>query len=551
MTEVHKKFIHNENSLINGFLESVKKFPEKTALWVKGSSYSYSKLYEEALRIASHLIEYSAERCIIYTEKTWVAYAGMLASLLSGKTYVPMRPRIPHERNLLMLSQIETDLMIIDNQSWRLVKELLRDYPKKLNLVLPDTIPESKDIPFVASHNVTSQTHIINRSKHQAHLCLNDSPLSSFKQSQTNPYAYLLFTSGSTGVPKGVPVKHENVLHYIDVFVERVKPNSSDRFLQLADLTFDFSVHDCFPAWAVGACVYAFSDDNFLDLANFINRHELTFWGSVPSMAILIKNLRKLTAGQLPSLRYSMFCGEAFSEQTARMWAILAPNSIIENFYGPTEGAVCFTGYTWNKNNKREDNNIIPIGRPFRDLEIILVDGEHKPVINGEIGELLLSGPQVVDGYWKNEELTNRYFIFKINKSGKMQSWYRTGDLAYLDTNGVLCYRGRCDDQIQIRGSRVEKLEIEAVVKKAANTEFAAVIPWPCTKDGIIFGVIAYVSGTTTESRQILDACRSKFPDCMVPSEIHYLDKLPYNMNGKLDYRALKELREQYEYQNC
>ncbi len=156
---------------------------------------------------------------------------------------------------------------------------------------------------------------------------------------------------------------------------------------------------------------------------------------------------------------------------------------------------------------------------------------------------LYLCGPQVINEYWRNPKLSEERFVTLPNTSGTLKKWYRTGDMVLWDDEDGIVFKGRVDDQIQIRGCRVEKLEIERVLREVAKTEFAAILPWPIASDGTVQGVIAFVSNSPISANEIYKLCREQLPDYMAPKEIHELDEMPLNFNGKVDYLKLKEHR--------
>jgi len=354
--------------------------------------------------------------------------------------------------------------------------------------------------------------------------------------------AYLLFTSGSTGEPKGVPIHHSNVRSYIEYISNRYEVNERDRFSQEFDMTFDLSVHDMFVCWERGACLFCVPEKSAMLPAKFIRDRELTMWFSVPSVVALLSKMRLLQPGCFPNLRFSLFCGEPLAAAHAQHWQEAAPNSIVENLYGPTETTIAISHYRWDPSKSPQEclNGIVPIGWMFAGQQCRVVDHERSEV--SETGELCLAGSQVTDGYWNNPEKTRRQFVRFPETCETL--WYRTGDLVKRGENGCLYYLGRIDHQVKIRGYRVELQEIEVVLRKASQAEQVVAVPWPVV-DGSADGVVAFVSGVSkVDELQILNRCREALPDYMVPRKIYWLEEIPLNHNGKIDRKKLAKLLE-------
>lgn len=516
--------------LITGFLDSVRRHPARHALWVDEQSYTYADLFVRAAKIAGVLTRESAgraPRCALLVDRSVTAYSAVLGTLLAGMTYVPLNAKFPLQRNLRMMELSSSSAIVVDARSMPAAKDLLQAHAAPLLVLMPDT----ETLPPWATC-APQHTYILRQ--------LVDLDDLAVPTTADNPVAYILFTSGSTGLPKGVAVTHRNAWTYVTNIVDRYRPAPADRFTQFFDFTFDLSVHDMFVCWTAGACLYCIPSRLLLMPVKFVQDHELTFWFSVPSAAGCLKRYRVLRPGLLPSLKWSMFCGEALPTGLAREWQAVAPNSTVENLYGPTEATIAFTTYRYRADDAQANAlPVVPIGMPLPGQETIVLDEQFQPVPEGEAGELYLGGSQLAQGYWENTDLTEQRFL-NMKFAGKTSArWYRTGDLASWDPGIGLLYGGRIDNQVKIRGYRVELQEIEAVIRRVGGTELVAVVPWPVDPDGSVLGVIAYGCGFLISETEVLKRCTEHLPNYMVPQEIIELRKMPFNSNGKIDYPAL------------
>lgn len=525
-------------SLISGFLESAERFPDRPALVVDGESLSYAALLGTARRVASAIHNVQSEQqsfplVALLTHRSQTAYAGVLGSLAAGKGYVPLNPKFPLERTLQMLALSGCTTLIAGKECLSQLSGLLEKIERPLTLILPK-VDCSDELP---SQNPRHRFLFAEQ--------LRTGESFSFEENSTSAsLAYLLFTSGSTGVPKGVPITQGNVCSYVDYICQRYEVNEHDRFSQQFDLTFDLSAHDMFVCWERGACLYCVPETSVMAPAKFIRDHQLTMWFSVPSVAGLLSKMRLLSLNCFPSLRCSLFCGEPLPASYAHSWQAAAPNSIVENLYGPTEATIAIAHYRWDSQKSFQEcvNDIVPIGRIFEDQQFRVTDSRGNNVPFGDAGELCLSGSQIALGYWNNPEKTQQQFVRLPSASD--QVWYRTGDLVKQDPAGNLCYLGRIDHQIKIRGYRVELQEIEAVLRRVCGAEQAVSVPWP-VHDGTAEGVVAFVSGVTTlDEHRVLARCSEVLPDYMVPKKIYVVDEFPINSNQKIDRRKLSNLLE-------
>jgi acyl-CoA synthetase (AMP-forming)/AMP-acid ligase II len=241
----------------------------------------------------------------------------------------------------------------------------------------------------------------------------------------------------------------------------------------------------------------------------------------------------------LPTLRLSLFCGEALPKQIVRAWAAAAPNSIIENLYGPTEATIAITAFRLPRDPELLDRlpDVAPIGAPLPDQDTILVDAADLPA---DEGELCLAGTQVTGGYWRNDALTAQQFV---RFPGDDRIWYRTGDRARLSEEHGLLFLGRLDRQVKIAGHRVELDEIEAVLQRIVGTN-AAAIAWPISAEGLARGIVAFVKEVQLSDQIILDQCRRLLPTYAVPDVIRRTKQWPVNSSGKTDRARLLAMME-------
>ncbi len=520
------------SSLLRGFTDSVQHYPARAALYLDGQYWSYEQLAERAARIAEAVSTTGTTSPLVgvLAAQGLTAYSSILGVLGAGKGYVPIYPYFPPERILDIITRSEIDVLILSEKALDHLQPLLEGCPRELTIIAP----EVSDLAMWRDSGRSGQL------LSSGDLPASPSPLAS---PEVDPHstAYLLFTSGSTGTPKGVAVSHKSARAYIDHISRAYQVRPDDRISQTFKLAFDLSVHDLFVTWSSGACLYPLSRRARMAPGRFIRNHELTLWFSVPTLGMTMDRFRQLAPGAFPSLRASLFCGEALPASLAQKWSEAAPNSTVDNLYGPTEATIAITSYRWQGEDSLPHcrNGVVPLGRAFPGQETSILDPETNE--RGEqTGELLLSGSQLTAGYWRAPQLTEERFIRL--PSAPDRRWYRTGDLVVEDDRGCLHFLGRIDDQIQIGGHRIELAEIDFALRQACNHDLAITVAWPYRTDEV-GGIVGFVaSENPTDEAALLASCRRKLPAYMIPDRIVTLPTLPCNSNGKIDRSALRAM---------
>lgn len=354
--------------------------------------------------------------------------------------------------------------------------------------------------------------------------------------------AYIMFTSGSSGEPKGVPIANAGMEHYLASVRAVLKAQPGDRFSQTFPLAFDCAVHDLFACWEAGATLIVPSAVELQRPAAYIRRWRLSHWGSVPSLADLIRRQGELTPGAFPSLRFSILCADALPTALAREWASAAPNSQVENWYGPTEATILCTRYVVG--DGRIPFDIVPIGRPFPGTGLKILDEQLAPCRDGVVGEIFLSGPQLAKSYLKNPAESRARFVTLPDGTAA----YRTGDLGVMEADGNVRFIGRTDSQLKLRGRRVELGPVEAALRKLSPGRNAVALGWPPPPETptAILGVVEQGEvvergeAVATEHHAVRRRLAEALPPDLTPAKVFWIDALPRHANGKVDRPALR-----------
>lgn len=508
------------------FHENSKKYPENFALSVAGRMLTYSDLAKLVQSMAAWLQQRSAGnvgRVGILASRSVETFAGILATCWAGGTYVPLSPKLPEDRLVQLLERIDLHSLIVDRDSLPLLSSRVLQRSPKHILVGADPAGDSRLRSNPAIEGAASLPAFDPA----------DAPVSV----APDHVAYIEFTSGTTGVPKGVMIPAIGVAHFLQIMRSRYDIGPSDRIAGVADTTFDISVFDMFMTWTCGAALYVVPATQVMAPAQSIKQNAISVVFTVPSVAVVMSRMKLLRPGSMSNLRYSLFSGEPLPVSAALAWQNAASNSVVDNLYGPTEATVVCTGQRFRGEcDATPRRGVVAIGTAFPGMEIAIADPELR-FTPAEQGEILISGPQLSSGYFGDSEQTSKRYSAL---SGKR--WYRTGDLGYQDESGTFHHLGRLDNQVKVHGMRVELEEIEAHLRDVYHTDSVAAVAWPI-EHGSATGIVAFIGGDGSSSDSAQKALlKARLPGYMVPTTIHHVDAIPLNANGKVNRRDLVSL---------
>ena len=508
--------------------------PEALAVACQGRSLTYGELAERAAQLAARLqqnpdwprVKGRIPRVGLLASRGVDACVALIGACWAGATYVPISMKQPEERILGLFEQCELSAIVTDDQGAKLLSDKLLAACPPLVIHAGQTPLEARtgESPSIKLLELTSLPRVV--PEEPARLEATDT-------------AYIIFTSGTTGVPKGVMISTGCARKYTTMIAEHLGLRADDRALETCELSFDFSVHNMFSTWQAGAGLYILPATTVMNAVKFARNSGLTVWNSVPSLASMLRQIKALAPDSLSSLRVTVFGGEQLPANTVTAWQSAAPNSRIYNLYGPTEATVFCLGHAVEEHLQlTPGRDVISIGTALPGNEAMVVDENDQAVADGSSGELLIAGCQLADGYLGAAELTARRFP---TLNGKR--WYRTGDLALRDADGEFYCLGRIDNQVKVMGYRVELEEIDAHLRTVTGADIVGSIAWP-VDNGAARGIVSFVHAHSIDAEQVIEALKERIPSYMVPSRVIALKEMPLSSNGKVNRHALRQLLE-------
>ena len=486
--------------------------PDKVAFSDADTSLTFGQVYDQARSVATalHRAGYYKKPVVVFMRKQPATLAAFFGAIYAGCYYVPLDDEMPRHRIELIFKTLEPGALICDETTEPLAAEL----------------------------NYQGQVYTY---ESLAHGQIDAAVLGQIRAQQLDiDPIYIVFTSGSTGVPKGVMACHRSVIDYIEHLCDVLKFDGDTVFGNQTPLYFDAYLKEVIPTLKYGATTVLIPKQLFMfpiKLVEFLNEKGINTLCWVVSALTMISSFRTFDTVKPEHLRTIAFASEVFPMKQFKRWKEALPNCRFINLYGPTEttGICCY----YEVDREFEDHETLPIGGPFPNTQILLLDENDKVPEVGQQGEICVRGTRLTLGYYCNPEKTAEAFVQNPLNKLYPELIYRTGDLGKLNECGELEFAGRKDYQIKHMGHRIELGEIEVIVNMHPQVRSAC-----CIFDDVKKKIVLYYTGEL-ELAELTEYVKSKLPRYMIPNVTRQLENLPLTPNGKIDRNLLKRMYEQ------
>lgn len=494
---------------------------DRSAVKTQKGSLDYAQLRDYSVRLARWLADNGCQRgdrIAVCLPKSIDSVLCLLGTMMAGAAYVPVDPTAPAQRQATIATLAGAQRILTTPEIGAALRES--------GMVLP---PLTELAPVGVGASVAALVEGVPAQAPAAG-----------QEVGANDLAAILFTSGSTGVPKGVSLSHGNILAFVDWTVDAFGFSAEDRLTSHAPFHFDLSTMDLYTSFRVGASVFIL-DEVLVRFPSSISKilagERITSWYSVPTALRLLQEQGALARRDLSALRQIFFAGEVFPVPALRRVMAAFPGVEFINLYGPTETNVCT--YYRLPGAPGAAALDIPIGIPCEHYEITIRDEGGRILPPGQSGEIFVAGPGVTKGYWQRADLTE-----KCRFDGREDS-YRTGDFGYWLEDGNIRFQGRKDAQVKLRGHRVELMEIENVILNHPDIkETATVLLTPEGEDAVLFACVVPHGGASVNEATVYGQCAKFLPHYAEPHKVMVMDDFPRTSTGKIDRQQLRRLCE-------
>jgi amino acid adenylation domain-containing protein len=464
------------------------------------------------------------DRVALFLPKSVNSMVAVHGTFRSGAAYVPIDPLSPPSHVASILRDASPKVVISDQRVQRTLDaalQLLRDNNDSVPAIIG---------PDVANAELTTAWSW----EHVSQVDPSSSVIS-----QPDDLAYVMYTSGSTGKPKGITHTHSSGLAYASRAVETYSVTENDRLANSAPLHFDISTFELLAGPLAGACSLLIPEPYLkmpASLSQLLADESVTFWYSVPSLLSELAARGALEKRNLESIRWVLFGGEVVSPAVLRTLMNHWPQARFSNIYGPAEVNQC-TYYHLPDVPSNDDQ--VPIGYQWDGAEIDIVDDTGLPLPSGVVGELVVNTPTMMAGYWKRSDLTDASIKPHASLPG---TWYWTGDLASKDSDGLLHFHGRRDNQVKVRGNRVELESVEAALSEAPHVLHAVVAVRGSGIEARLIAQVMLAPGSSPQAIEIIRNAATRLPSYAVPDEVQFAESFPLTPSGKIDKASIRKL---------